>query len=92
MPIVALSCLSSSCFLQIFEVMGAFLWEIKSIIEGSGIQSSATLEPFRQRKPLPTAGDGRLNHSAVSPFSMCQHILLRGLQLTPTGINKDPQS
>lgn len=47
------------CFLKLFEVMGAFLWEIKSITARSKRQGKVTAGPFRLIAEKTTAaGDG----------------------------------
>ena len=103
LSIVALSCLPSSpVSSKLFEVTGAFLWEIKSITAGSERQRRATAGPFRLRaeeKTIFAAGDGRIiSHTAAtaaaaSPVCAYRHILLLGLRLnagwnqhTPSGL------
>lgn len=68
------------CFLKLFEVMGAFLREIKSIMERSERQRQSHRRPLQPEK-ISAAGDGGMSRSAATPFSMYQHILLLGLQL-----------
>lgn len=63
------------CFLKLFEVTGAFLWEIKSIRRGQRGRAEPPQAPSELRAGRTTAaGVGRVTHTASSPFSIYQHL------------------
>lgn len=72
------------CFLKLFEVMGAFLWEIKSITARSERQGRATAGPFRLRAEKLVVLQMMRGSTILLIFHFNSTFFLLGLQLKST--------